>query len=261
MRRSAPLLALALLAALPAAAQDRNDGNAGARLLRYPDVSATDIAFVHGGDIWRVPRAGGVATRLTSHAGQELYPKFSPDGRWIAFSAEYSGTRQVWVMPAAGGEPRQLTWYGDVGPLPVRGGTDYRVLDWTPDGRHVLVRMNRVPWDERGGRPYLVPVDGGTETALAVPETGGGSLSPDGTKYAYTPIDADWRGWKRYRGGRAPDVWVYDFGAPVGALDGPANDRSTRVTDFRGMDMNPAWVGDAIYFASDRSGTLNLYKV
>lgn len=261
MRRSVPLLAVALLAALPVAAQDRNERNEGTRLLRYPDVSASDIAFVYGGDLWRVPRTGGVAARLTAHAGQELYPKFSPDGRWIAFSAEYSGTRQVWVMPAAGGEPRQLTWYTDVGPLPVRGGTDYRVLDWTPDGRNVLVRMNRVPWDERGGRPYLVPVDGGMETALPVPETGGGSLSPDGTKFAYTPIDADWRGWKRYRGGRAPDVWVYDFGAPAGEFDGPANDRATRVTDFRGMDMNPAWVGDAIYFASDRTGTLNLYRV
>jgi tricorn protease len=258
MRRSIRLLpAAALLAALPASAADGE----GTRLLRYPDVSATDIAFVHGGDIWRVARDGGVATRLTSHAGQELYPKFSPDGRWIAFSAEYSGTRQVWIVPTAGGTPRQLTWYSDIGPLPVRGGTDYRVLDFTPDGRHVLVRMNRVPWDERGGRPYLVPVDGGMETALAVPETGGGALSPDGTKYAYTPIDADWRGWKRYRGGRAPDVWVYDFGAPVAEDDGPANDRATRITDFRGMDMNPAWVGDTIYFASDRTGTLNLHAV
>lgn len=222
-----------------------------ARLLRTPDVSRADIAFVHGGDLYVVPRAGGVAHRLTSSPGEELYPKFSPDGQWIAFAAEYSGTRQVWVVPTAGGAPRQLTWYNDIGELPVRGGTDDRVLDWTPDGKFVVVRMNRVPWDERGGRPYLVPVDGGLEQPLAVPETGGGSLSPDGSTFVYTPIDADWRGWKRHRGGRAPDVWTYDLVANT----------STRLTTFPGMDQNPAWIGDTVYFASDRTGTLNLWAL
>ncbi|HET9482897.1 MAG TPA: PDZ domain-containing protein [Xanthomonadales bacterium] len=239
------VLALAALAATAAQAQGET------RLLRYPDVSRTHIAFVYGGDLYLVGRDGGTAQRLTSHEGLELYPKFSPDGSRIAFSAEYSGTRQVYVMPAAGGTPRQLTYYTDVGTLPPRGGTDYRVLDWTPDGRHIVVRANRVPFDERGGRPYLVPVDGGMERPMPMPETGGGSLSPDGTKFAYTPIEADWRGWKRYRGGRAPDVWVYDL----------SNDTSVQLTNFRGMDMNPAWVGDTIYFASDRDYTLNLYGV
>ena len=144
-----PVFALALAAATVAEAQE------GTRLLRYPDVSRTHIAFVYGGDIYLVGRDGGTAQRLTSHEGLELYPKFSPDGSRIAFSAEYGGTRQVYVMPAAGGTPKQLTWYTDVGPLPTRGGTDYRVLDWTPDGKHIVVRANRVPFDERGGRPYL----------------------------------------------------------------------------------------------------------
>lgn len=236
---------LSALAWLPAAAQ------ADTRLLRYPDISATQIVFVHGGDLWIVGRDGGTARQLTSHAGEELYPKFSPDGRRVAFSAEYSGTRQVWVIDAGGGTPRQLTWYNGQGPLPFRGGTDYRVLDWTPDGRHVLVRMNRLPWDERSGRPYLVPVDGGLETPLAVPETGGGALSPDGRAFVYTPIDADWRGWKRYRGGRAPDVWIYDLAANT----------SRQLTSFAGLDQNPAWIGDTIYFASDRDGTANLHAM
>ena len=241
----AAALALASVAATATAADTET------RLLRFADVSRTHIVFVYAGDLYLVGRDGGTAQRLTAHEGLELYPKFSPDGTWIAFSAEYSGTRQVHVMPAAGGTPRQLTYYSDVGPMPVRGGTDYRVLDWTPDGKHVLVRANRVPFDERGGRPYLVPVDGGIETPLAIPESGAGSLSPDGTQFAYTPIDRDFRSWKRYRGGRAQDVWVYDL----------ARNASRRLTDFGGSDHQPAWVGDTIYFASDRTPTLNLYAI
>ena len=243
------LIAAALALASAAAAATAADTDT--RLLRFADVSRTHIVFVYAGDLYLVGRDGGTAQRLTAHEGLELYPKFSPDGAWIAFSAEYSGTRQVHVMPTAGGTPRQLTYYSDVGPLPVRGGTDYRVLDWTPDGKHVLVRANRVPFDERGGRPYLVPVDGGIETPLAIPESGAGSLSPDGTEFAYTPIDRDFRSWKRYRGGRAQDVWVYDL----------ARNASRRLTDFGGSDHQPAWVGDTIYFASDRTPTLNLYAI
>lgn len=244
MLRSALSLALAAAFAAPA--------HADTRLLRFPDVSDTHIAFVNAGDIYTVPRAGGVATRLTSHAGLELFPKFSPDGRQIAFSAQYSGTRQVWVMPADGSAPpRQLTWYSDIGPMPPRGGYDYRVLDWTPDGAHILVRMNRFPLDERAGVPYLVPVAGGMETPLPVPETGGGMLSPDGKSYVYTPIDREFRTWKRTRGGRAQDVWIYD-------LD--KND-SRRLTAHRGTDNQPTWIGDRIYFTSDREYTLNLWSV
>jgi len=247
--RPAFLALMLALAGAPAGAPRAADE--GTRLLRFPDVSRTHITFVYAGDIYLVGREGGTAQRLTAHEGLELYPKFSPDGRWIAFSAEYSGTRQVHVIPAAGGTPRQLTYYSDVGPMPVRGGTDYRVLDWTPDGKQVLVRANRVPFDERGGRPYLVPVEGGLETPLVIPESGAGSLSPDGTEFAYTPIDRDFRSWKRYRGGRAQDVWVYDL----------ARNASRQLTDFAGSDHQPAWVGDTIYFASDRTPTLNLYAV
>ncbi|NHA14905.1 S41 family peptidase [Thioalkalivibrio sp. XN279] len=244
MRFLIPLVLAFTIAAPAQAAEDT-------RLLRFPDVWGGQVAFVYGGDIYTVSTAGGVAQRLTSDEGQELYPKFSPDGEWIAFSAEYTGTRQVWVMPAAGGTPRQLTFYTDVGPMPPRGGTDYRILDWTPDGQHVLVRANRTPHGERDGVPILVPFAGGMEQPLGPPETGGGMLSADGNTYVYTPIDREFRTWKRHRGGRAQDVWTYDL----------VNDTSRRLTDFVGTDHQPLWVDGRIYFVSDRDFTLNLFAM
>ena len=117
------------------------------RLLRYPDINNNLVAFVYAGDIWTVDASGGEARRLTSHMGLELFPKISPDGKWIAFSGEYSGSRQVYVIPSNGGVPRQLTWYNSVGVMPPRGGTDDAVLGWTPDSKQILIRANRTTED------------------------------------------------------------------------------------------------------------------
>jgi len=189
------------------------------------------------------------ARRLTSHEGMEVFPKFSPDGSLIAFSAEYSGTRQVHVIPVEGGTPRQLTYYNDVGPMPPRGGFDNRILGWTPDGENVVFRANRLPWGVRLGRPYQVSVNGGMETPLAIPEIGGGDLSPDGSLVAFTPMEREFRTWKRYRGGRAQDVWIYDLNT----------NRAVQITDGPATDNQPVWVDDTIYFTSDRDWKLNLY--
>ena len=220
------------------------------RLLRYADIHGDMIAFVYAGDIWTVDAGGGVAKRLTSHDGLELFPRFSPDGRWIAFTGDYSGSRQVHVISVKGGEPRQLTFYNDVGPLPPRGGVDNQVLGWTPDGTKVLFLAHRLPWGERMERHYVVPFEGGMETPLEIPEGFGGMFSPDGTKLVYTPIGREFRTWKRYRGGRAQDVWIYDL----------ANHSSEQITDFVGTDNQPMWVDGKIYFTSDRTGILNLYE-
>jgi tricorn protease len=220
------------------------------RLLRFPDIHGEQVTFVYAGDIYVAGTNGGLARRLTSHEGFEIFPKFSPDGTQIAFSAEYNGTRQVYVMPSQGGTPRQLTWYNDVGVMPPRGGFDYRVLDWTPDGKNILVRANRLPWGVRMGRYFLVPVDGGSEVALDIPEGGGGMFSPDGNRIVYTPIDREFRTWKRYRGGRAQDVWIYDL-----------NEHSAeQLTRSRATENQPVWVGNDIFFTSDRDYTLNLYR-
>lgn len=221
-----------------------------ARLLRFPDINNDLIAFVYAGDIWTVDADGGDAKRLTSHKGLELFPKISPDGQWIAFSAQYSGTRQVYIMPSDGGTPRQLTYYNDVGMMPPRGGFDYVVLDWTPDSKNILVRANRTPFGERNGKYYLVSIDGGLEKPLQITDGGFGVLSPDASKLCFTPISREFRTWKRYKGGRAADIWIYDLEA----------DQSERITDFAGTDQIPVWYGDKIYFASDRDLKLNIFS-
>jgi len=221
-----------------------------ARMMRFPDITHGNIAFVYAGDIWTVSAAGGTARRLTSHEGLELFPKFSPDGKWIAFSGEYSGSRQVYIIPAEGGDPRQLTYYNSVGVMPPRGGWDNVVLGWTPDSKQVLIRGNRTEFGERNGKYFLVPIDGGLEQPYQIVNGGFAALSPDASKICFTPVDREFRSWKRYKGGRASDLWIYDL----------KNNTSEQITDFAGTDQCPVWLGDDIYFTSDRDLRLNMYK-
>lgn len=220
------------------------------RLLRFPDINRDLIAFVYAGDIWTVSSSGGEARRLTSHNGLELFPKISPDGQWIAFSGEYSGSRQIFVIPSNGGVPRQLTWYNSVGVMPPRGGWDNAVLDWTPDSKQILIRSARTEFGERQGKYFLVGLDGKFEKPLQIVNGGIGVLSPDGSKIVFTPVDREFRNWKRYKGGRATNLWIYDLKANT----------SEQITDFEGTDQIPTWSGDNIFFASDRDLKLNIWK-
>ncbi len=220
------------------------------RLLRFPDINKDLVAFVYAGDIWTVSANGGDAQRLTSHLGMELFPKISPDGQWIAFSGEYSGTRQVYVIPATGGTPKQLTFYNSVGEMPPRGGWDNVVLDWTPDSKQILVRMNRTPFGQRNGKYYLVSIDGGFEKPLQLTDAGFGVFSPDAKKLAFAHISREFRTWKRYKGGRAADIWIYDL----------EKDEAEKITNWKGTDQIPTWYGNKIYYASDESETLNIYS-
>jgi tricorn protease len=238
-----------LLLLLPALAAAQGQGQAETRLLRFPDIHGDDIAFVYGGDIWLASAQGGTARRLTSGEGEELFPKFSPDGKWIAFTGQYSGTRQVYVIGVNGGTPRQLTFHNDIGQIPPRAGYDNQVIDWTPDGKQIAFLAHRVAWSDRIGRPYLVPAAGGMEKPMKLAESSAGTFSPDGNRYAFAPVMNEYRTWKRYYGGRASDIWVFDL----------KNEKAERITTEPSIDQQPVWIGDTIYFASNRDRTMNLF--
>lgn len=221
-----------------------------ARLMRFPDINNNLIAFVYAGDIWTVNANGGNAQRLTSHEGLELFPKISPDGKWIAFSGEYSGSRQVFIIPSTGGTPKQLTFYNSVGVMPPRGGWDDAILDWTPDSKQVLFRGNRTSFGDRNGKYFLVSIDGGLETPLQIVNGGFATFSPDASKICFTPVDREFRTWKRYKGGRATELWIYDL----------KNNSSEQITQFTGADQWPVWFGNNIFYASDKDLKMNIYR-
>ena len=212
LRTGLPLLALVILLA-PSLA------TAQTKLLRFPDIHANKVVFCYAGDLWTAPAGGGSAVRLTTHPGQELFPRFSPDGKWIAFTGQIDGDEQVYVIPSTGGVPKQLTFYPARGPLPPRWGYDNQVYGWTPDGEKVLFRSLRDGWDLSDSRLYTVSVEGGLPEALAMPVSGGGDLSPEGDRVVYSPLFRDFRTWKRYQGGWATDLYIFDLDDQRGHAD------------------------------------------
>jgi tricorn protease len=240
------LTAAALLAALCSPAFL----SAQTKLLRFPDIHGDKVVFTYAGDLWTASVQGGNATRLTAHPGVELFARFSPDGQWIAFTGQYDGDEQVYLIPASGGVPKQLTWYPARGPLPPRWGYDNQVYGWTPDGKSILFRSMRDGWTTSSSRLFLVSAQGGLPEPLPMPVSGAGDLSPDAQKIVYSPLFRDFRTWKRYQGGWAQDLYIFDL--KTHRLDPVAQSPRT--------ERDPMWIGDKIYFASDRTGTLNLYE-
>jgi tricorn protease len=221
-------LAFVLLLTGPASVQAQVD----ARMFRYPDVSATHICFVYAGDIWVVAKQGGTAYRLSSPRGEEMFPRFSPDGSKIAFSANYDGNTDIYFIPFMGGEVSRLTHHGM---------TDL-ILDWYPDGRGLLYVSSMASGRQRYNQFYRLSPDGGLPEKLPVPYGEFGSVSPDGRTLAYMPIARDFRTWKRYRGGMAPDIWLFDL----------AGKTAKNITNNIANDSQPMWYGDTLYFLSDR---------
>ena len=187
------------LAAVVAAAL--STASAQTKLLRFPDIHGDQIAFSHGGDIWLANVSGGQATRLTSHPGVEVFAKFSPDGKSIAFTGQYDGDEQVYVVPTSGGVPKQLTWYPTGGPRAERWGYDNQVYGWTKDGSRILFRSQRASWTLSQTRLYTVSPKGGSAIPLPMPLAGSGAYSPDGKRIVYSKVFRDFRPEKRYAGG------------------------------------------------------------
>ncbi len=232
------------------AAQETQEG----RLLRFPDIYKDKIAFMYGGDLWLASSAGGTARRITSHPGRELFPKFSPDGKWLAFTGQYDGNFNVYVMSSEGGHSKQLTFYqGSAQPLSDRMGILNQVIGWTPDGKSVIFLSRRDASNGWIKRPFMVSIEGGLPQPMPMDEGGLLSFSPDGTKIAYNRIFRNFRQWKRYTGGLAQDITIYDLKNNI--VDGviPHTDYS---------DTFPMWRGSTIYFTSDRGPErrLNLYS-
>jgi tricorn protease len=234
------LLTLALASPSPAAAQPNTTDT---RLLAQPAVSASQIAFVYAGDLWTARFDGSDVRRLTTADGDESNPVFSPDGKWIAFAGNYDGNVDAYLIPAAGGEPRRLTWHP---------GNDVPQA-FTPDGSKLLFTSNRADFSGRYTQLYTVPLGGGPETRLPIPNAAQAVYSPEGNSIAYNPIGRAFDQWKGYRGGRVSQLWIIDTRSwEIEKIPQPAG---------RSNDVDPMWLTpEVVWFRSDREGEFNLYK-
>ena len=242
------VLSLVLLASVAGSASAAPSGE-NARLLRFPATNSSEVVFSYAGDLWTVPIQGGEARRLTSHIGYEMLARYSPDGKTIAFTGEYDGNREVYSIPAAGGEPVRLTYTATNGrdDLGDRMGPNNMVLAWSPDGQKIVFR-NRTG-DGFEGLLWTIGPEGGMPRQIPLPEGGWCSYSPDGSQLAYNRVMREFRTWKYYRGGMADDIWIYN----------PKQGKVTNITNNDAQDIFPMWVGEEIYFASDRDMTMNLF--
>jgi len=234
-----PMAVFLLSAFVPAAVQADVEPHAG--MLRYPDISETNIVFLYANDLWLVSREGGMAEPLASPPGEEAFPRFSPDGKTIAFMGNYDGNLDLYTIPVTGGIPHRVTHHP----------TGEILTDWTPDGKLIFFAYGMYVYP-RAQEMFTVSAEGGLPEKLPVPYGANGHISADGKWLAYTPHSRDMRTWKRYRGGMATDIWLFN-------LD---DFTSKKITDWEGTDTQPMWQGDKIYYLSDagRNHRLNIWE-
>lgn len=210
------------------------------RMVRMPDIHGDRVVFCAEGDIWMGSLTSGEAHRMTIHEGNEVYPKFSPDGKWIAFTGQYDGSSDVFVMPASGGAPRRVTF----------DPTGATMVAWAPDGKSIVYRSSHL-MPIRGQRLFSVSASGGFPTPLPMEYAAQASYSDDGTRLAYCLNNLDNHNWKRYQGGLANDIYIADLqrGTFKRATVDPINEQC------------PVWVGSSVYYVSEKEGSANLYRL
>ncbi|QQS36704.1 MAG: PDZ domain-containing protein [Ignavibacteriales bacterium] len=221
-----------------------------ARLLRFPTIHGSNIVFSYAGDLYTVSANGGTARKLTNDIGYEMFAKFSPDGRSIAFTGQYDGNTEVYTIPAEGGIPFRVTYSATLGRDDVsdRMGPNNIVMGWR-DNSTVVLRSRWIEFNDFKGQLYTVNSKGGLMEQLPLPRGGFCSYSPDASKLAYNRVFREFRTWKRYRGGQADDVWIYDF----------KTKKIENITNNPAQDIIPMWAGTKIYFISDRDKRMNLF--
>jgi tricorn protease len=221
------------------------------RLLRFPAIHGNQLVFSYAGDLYTVSSTGGTARKLTADAGYEMFARFSPDGKQIAFTAQYDGNTEIYLMPSEGGIPKRLTYTAtlDRDDVSDRMGPNNIVMGWK--GNQIIYRSRKAEWNDFKGDLLLVSVDGGLSESLPLPRGGFCSYSPDLKKLAYNRVFREFRTWKRYRGGQADDIWIYDFDTR----------QTVNITNNPAQDIFPMWSGNSIFFISDREENkhFNLY--
>jgi len=238
-------LVAGLCSMLLAAAQEE------ARLLRFPAVSGNQVVFTYAGDLYTASTNGGIARRITSHPGYELFARFSHDGKYIAFTGQYDGNTEVFVIPSNGGEPKRITYTPTLSRDDVadRMGPNNIVMGWTPDNQHVIYRGRGTSFNAFKGKLYLAPLNGDLSQELPFSVASWASYNADGSKLAMNRVFREFRTWKYYRGGMADDIWLVD----------PKTGQTENITNHPAQDVFPMYYKDKIYFVSDRDRTANLF--
>lgn len=223
-----------------------------ARLLRFPAVHGNQVVFSYAGDLYTVLKTGGTARKITSHPGYETFPKFSHDGSQIAFTAQYDGNTEVFTIPAAGGEPKRITYTATLGRDDVadRMGPNNVVMGWTSDDKQVIYRSRGTSFNAFKGKLYKAPLNGDLSEELPFPVAGWASYNADGTKLAINRVFREFRTWKYYKGGMADDIWIFDV----------KTGKSENITQNPAQDIFPMFFQSKVYFLSDRDRTMNLFE-
>jgi tricorn protease len=225
-------------------------GQEEARLLRFPAIHGDQVVFTYAGDIYTVEKSGGLARKLTNDPGYEMFSKFSPDGKNIAFTGQYDGNTEVYLMPANGGSPERLTYTATLGrdDISDRMGPNNIVMTWK-DNNDIVFRSRLKTFNSFKGHLFEISKDGGMQEQLPFSVASWCSFSPDKNKMAYNRVFREFRTWKYYKGGMADDIWVFDYNTK----------KTINITNNKFQDIFPMWHGDKIYFLSDRDRTMNLF--